>query len=150
MAVVTNVGLAHMEVFGSWEAIVEASAEPVDALPDDGVAILAADDPVVAGYGVRTRARVVTFGRASDADVRAETITVDRDGRASFELRRGDERAHVRLAVPGEHMVPNALAAAAVGAELDVPLETAAAVLAEARITRWRIRRAAHRRGSVS
>ena len=42
-----------MEVFGSWEAIVEASAEPVDALPDDGVAILAADDPVVAGYGVR-------------------------------------------------------------------------------------------------
>ena len=101
VAVVTNVGLAHMEVFGSWEAIVEASAEPVDALPDDGVAILAADDPVVAGYGVRTRARVVTFGRASDADVRAETITVDRDGRASFELRRGDERAHVRLAVPG-------------------------------------------------
>ena len=82
VAVVTNVGLAHMEVFGSWEAIVEASAEPVDALPDDGVAILAADDPVVAGYGVRTRARVVTFGRASDADVRAETITVDRDGRA--------------------------------------------------------------------
>ena len=47
----TNVGLAHMEVFGSWEAIVEASAEPVDALPDDGVAILAADDPVVVGYG---------------------------------------------------------------------------------------------------
>jgi UDP-N-acetylmuramoyl-tripeptide--D-alanyl-D-alanine ligase len=51
VAVVTNVGLAHMEVFGSWEAIVEASAEPVDALPDDGVAILAADDPVVVGYG---------------------------------------------------------------------------------------------------
>ncbi len=139
VAVVTNVGVAHIEVFGSWEAIVEASAEPVDALPDDGVAILAADDPVVAGYGARTRARVVTFGRASDADVRAETVTVDRDGRASFELRRGDERAHVRLAIPGEHMVPNALAAAAVGAELDVPIETAAAALAEARITRWRM-----------
>jgi UDP-N-acetylmuramoyl-tripeptide--D-alanyl-D-alanine ligase len=128
-----------MEVFGSWEAIVEASAEPVDALPDDGVAILAADDPIVAGYGSRTRARVVTFGRAPDADVRAETVTVDRDGRASFELRRGAERARVRLAIPGEHMVPNALAAAAVGAELDVPLETAAAVLAEAHITRWRM-----------
>ena len=47
--VVTNVGVAHMEVFGSWEAIVEASAEPVDALDDDGVAVLNADDPVVAG-----------------------------------------------------------------------------------------------------
>jgi UDP-N-acetylmuramoyl-tripeptide--D-alanyl-D-alanine ligase len=139
VAVVTNVGVAHMEVFGSWEAIVEASAEPIDALPDDGVAILLADDPVVVGFGARTRARVVTFGRAPDADVRAETVTVDRDGRASFELRRGDERAHVRLAVRGEHMVPNALAAAAVGAELDVPIETAAAALAEARVTRWRM-----------
>jgi UDP-N-acetylmuramoyl-tripeptide--D-alanyl-D-alanine ligase len=139
MAVVTNVGVAHLEVFGSWEAIVEASAEPVDALPAEGVAILSADDPVVAGYATRTQARVVTFGRAADADVRAEGVTLDRDGTASFVLRHDDERAHVRLRVAGEHMVANALAATAVGLELDVPLADAAAALADARITRWRM-----------
>ena len=139
MTVVTNVGVAHLEVFGSWEAIVEASAEPVDALPADGVAILSADDPVVAGYAARTEARVVTFGRASDADVRADDVTLDRDGTASFDLRHDDERARVRLRVPGEHMVANALAAAAVGLELEVPLGESALALGEARITRWRM-----------
>jgi len=86
IAVVTNVGVAHLEVFGSWDAIVEASAEPIDALPPDGVAILSADDPVVAAYAGRTPARVVTFGRGAGADVRADEVTVDRDGIADFEL----------------------------------------------------------------
>ncbi len=139
MAVVTNVGVAHLEVFGSWEAIVEASAEPVDALPSHGVAILSVDDPVVAGYAARTQARVVTFGRSADADVRATDVSLDRDGTASFELRHDEERARVRLSVPGEHMVANALAATAVGLELDVSLREAAAALGEARITRWRM-----------
>ena len=49
VVVVTNVGVAHLEIFGSWETIVEASAEPVDALRADGVAVLNADDPVVGG-----------------------------------------------------------------------------------------------------
>ena len=47
--VVTNVGVAHMEIFGSWASIVEASAEPADALDPGGVAILNADDPVARG-----------------------------------------------------------------------------------------------------
>jgi UDP-N-acetylmuramoyl-tripeptide--D-alanyl-D-alanine ligase len=139
IAVVTNVGVAHLEVFGSWDAIVDASAEPVEALPDDGVAVLFADDPVVASYAERSPGRVVTFGRAADADVRAEHIEVERDGTASFAMLSGGERAHVRLSVPGEHMVANALAAAAVGRELDVPLADAAVALAAARITRWRM-----------
>ncbi len=50
IVVVTNVGVAHMEVFGSWEAIVRAAAEPVSAVREDGVAILNADDPVVVGF----------------------------------------------------------------------------------------------------
>jgi len=142
IAVVTNVGLAHLEVFGSWEAIVEASAEPVDALPAEGVAVLSADDPVVASYAERTPARVVMFGRTAEADVRADGVALDRDGTASFDLHHRDARARVRLGVPGEHMVSNALAAAAVGLELEVPLDEAASALAEARITRWRMQTA--------
>ncbi|MGE5226162.1 MAG: UDP-N-acetylmuramoyl-tripeptide--D-alanyl-D-alanine ligase [Planctomycetaceae bacterium] len=139
VVVVTNVGVAHMEVFGSWETIVAASAEPVDALPADGVAILCADDPVVAGFAARTDARVVTFGRAERADVRAVDVVLGRDGAAAFELVAAGERTAVRLAIPGEHMVPNALAAIAVGTTLGVPLAAAAAAVSGAAVSRWRM-----------
>jgi UDP-N-acetylmuramoyl-tripeptide--D-alanyl-D-alanine ligase len=141
VVVVTNVGVAHMEVFGSWASIVEASAEPVEAIDANGIAILNADDPVAAGFAERCAGAVVTFGAApgSAADVRAEAVTLGSDGAASFRLIAGDREVDATLALPGEHMVPNALAAAAVGLQLGVPLEDAAAALASARISRWRM-----------
>jgi UDP-N-acetylmuramoyl-tripeptide--D-alanyl-D-alanine ligase len=139
VAVVTNVGVAHIEVFGSWEAIVEASAEPVVWLRDDGVAVLNADDPVVAGFADRCRAKVVTFGQHASAQVRAELVSVDREGRASLDIVHELDRARVRLPIPGDHMVPNALAAVAVGLEVGVPFEPAVAALADAEMSRWRM-----------
>ncbi len=139
VVVVTNVGVAHIGVFGSWDAIVRASAEPLDALGPDGVAVLNADDPVVAGSVPRTGARIVTFGRSAGAVVRAEDVELGRDGRASFVLRAGGGRERVTLGVPGEHMVANALAAATVGLELGVPIEASAAALGRARISHWRM-----------
>jgi UDP-N-acetylmuramoyl-tripeptide--D-alanyl-D-alanine ligase len=141
VVVVTNVGVAHMEIFGSWASIVEASAEPVEALAANGTAILNADDPVVAGFRERCAGAVVTFGAAagSDADIRAEDVTLGRDGTASFRLITRDRAVDVILALPGEHMVSNALAAAAVGLQLGVPLEDVAGALATARISRWRM-----------
>jgi UDP-N-acetylmuramoyl-tripeptide--D-alanyl-D-alanine ligase len=139
IVVVTNVGVAHLEVFGSWEAIVEASAEPVDAVAPDGWAVLNADDPVVAGFRSRCAGSVMTFAVHAEADVRASGVAIDDDGLASFDLIVGDERASVTLAVPGEHMVPNALAAVAVGCILGVPLEACAAALGTATISHWRM-----------
>jgi UDP-N-acetylmuramoyl-tripeptide--D-alanyl-D-alanine ligase len=139
IAVVTNVGVAHMEIFGSWEAIVEASAEPVEAIGADGVAVLAADDRVVAGYATRTAGRVITFGSVDAADVRSEGIELDADGRASFAIRHGPERADVTLRTPGAHMVANALAAVAAGVALGVPIADAAAALARAEVSPWRM-----------
>jgi UDP-N-acetylmuramoyl-tripeptide--D-alanyl-D-alanine ligase len=139
VVVVTNVGVAHIGVFGSWDAIVRASAEPIDALGPDGVAVLNADDPVVAGSVPRSGARIVTFGRSAGADVHAEDVELGPDGRASFVLRAGGGRERVTLGVPGEHMVANALAAAAVGLELGVPIEACAAALGRARISHWRM-----------
>ncbi|HEX6131108.1 MAG TPA: UDP-N-acetylmuramoyl-tripeptide--D-alanyl-D-alanine ligase [Actinomycetota bacterium] len=139
VAVVTNVGVAHMEVFGSWEKIVEAAAEPVEALDADGVAILNADDPVVAGYAARTRARVVRFGRAADADVRAIDVALDDGGVASWTLVLGDERVPIRLGVPGEHIVSDALAAAAVGGVLGVDPPRVADALGDAALSPWRM-----------
>lgn len=139
VAVVTNVGVAHMEIFGSWEKIVEASAEPVEALGPDDVAVLHVDDPVVAGYAARTAARVVRVGRARDADVRAEGISLGDDGRAAFDVAAAGERARVTLPVPGEHMVGNALAAIAVGTTLGIPLGAGADALGAATLSSWRM-----------
>jgi UDP-N-acetylmuramoyl-tripeptide--D-alanyl-D-alanine ligase len=139
VVVVTNVGVAHLEVFGSWETIVEASAEPVEALDPGGVAVLNADDPVVAGYAGRCAGRVVTFGLGPGTDVRAEHVRLDPEGLASFELVEGDERHPVRLTIPGEHMVSNALAAAAVGGLLGIDLAARAGALGRATVSRWRM-----------
>ncbi|MEA2557850.1 MAG: UDP-N-acetylmuramoyl-tripeptide--D-alanyl-D-alanine ligase [Actinomycetota bacterium] len=139
IVVVTNIGLAHIEIFGSWDAIVEASAEPVEAVGTGGVAILLADDPVVAGYRDRCAGRVVTFGISASADVRATSVSLGADGRARFTAATAGETAEVQLAVAGEHMVSNALAAIAVGRELGVSLVDAAGALADARVSHWRM-----------
>lgn len=139
VVVVTNVGVAHLEVFGSWEAIVRAHAEPVAALEAAGAAILNADDAVARAYAQRTDARVVTFGVDADADVRGGDVALGDDGRATFELHAGRDRERVELAVPGEHMVPNALAAAACGIELGLSAAECAAALKGARISAWRM-----------
>jgi UDP-N-acetylmuramoyl-tripeptide--D-alanyl-D-alanine ligase len=139
VVVVTNVGVAHMEIFGSWASIVEASAEPIDALGSDGLAILNADDPVVIAFGDRCPGRVVTFGTRAHVDVRADDVSLGPDGRASFRLTTDDGEVRMTLAVPGEHMVSNALAAVAVGRELGVELDDAADALARAGVSRWRM-----------
>jgi UDP-N-acetylmuramoyl-tripeptide--D-alanyl-D-alanine ligase len=139
IAVVTNVGVAHIEIFGSWEAIVRASAEPLEALGADGVAVLCADDPVVSAMVPPAGVRVVTFGRSARSDVRAEAVDLDSGGRARFELVHGDERETVELAVPGEHMVSNALAAAACGLVLGLTAAECAAGLKGVPISPWRM-----------
>ncbi|MFN2590139.1 MAG: glutamate ligase domain-containing protein, partial [Actinomycetota bacterium] len=101
-------------------------------------AVLNADDQVVMSYRARTSARVVTYGTTS-GDIRADRVEIDADGRARFDLVSETGRASVALPVPGEHMVPNALAAAAVGISLGIPVDDCAAALAEARISAGRM-----------
>jgi len=140
IGVVTNVGVAHMELFGSADALRRAKKELPEALPPDGTAVLNADDPVVLGYAEDTVAAVVTFGLSNRADVRAESVRLDPGtGRASFDLVAREGRVSVTLPVPGEHMVPNALAAAAVGLRLDVGFEDCAEGLAAATVSSGRM-----------
>jgi UDP-N-acetylmuramoyl-tripeptide--D-alanyl-D-alanine ligase len=78
------------------------------------VAVLNADDPLVAAMATRTNARVVTFGRRAGSVIHADNVTVDASGRASFYLCTPQGQARVQLSVHGGHQVPNALAAPAV------------------------------------
>lgn len=137
--VVTNVGVAHMGIFGSWDAIVRAGAEPVEWLGADGTAILNADDPVARSYADGIDANVITFGVDPGADVRAEDVELGADARATFTLHSAGELEPVALGVPGEHMVSNALAAAAVGRWAGLTLAECAAALKSAGVARWRM-----------
>lgn len=140
IGVVLNVGTAHLGVFGGKEAIAKAKGELVEALPSTGVAVLNADDPLVREMAARTDARVTFFGRSADAAIRAEEVTIDERGRASFLLRTPSGAAHVKLRLYGEHAVDNALAAAAAGYELGLPVATIAQELSESEPrSRWRM-----------
>jgi UDP-N-acetylmuramoyl-tripeptide--D-alanyl-D-alanine ligase len=139
IGVVLNVGSAHLGEFGSAAAIAEAKGELVEALPEDGVAILNADDPAVAAMGIRTRARVVLTGRHPNAHVRAEDVTVDA-GRARFTLVTPGGSAPVVLRLVGEHHVANALAAAAVALEVGGTVAGVAGALSLAEpASKWRM-----------
>jgi UDP-N-acetylmuramoyl-tripeptide--D-alanyl-D-alanine ligase len=140
VGVVLNVGSAHLGEFGSPEAIAEAKGELVEALPEDGTAVLNADDPRVLGMAPRTRARVLTTGLGADADVRAAGVALDESARARFTLLAAGEEHPVALQVVGRHQVANALSAA--GAALAVglgPGTVAAALSAAGSRSRWRM-----------
>ena len=141
IGVVTNVGVAHMELFGSPEILRDAKAELPECLPEDGVAVLNAEDPVVRSFARRTRARrIVKFGNASDAQIRAEAVDIGRgSGLADFDLVTPDGSVRVRLPLPGAHMVSDALAAAAVGWATGVSLEATARGLAGAAMSGGRM-----------
>jgi UDP-N-acetylmuramoyl-tripeptide--D-alanyl-D-alanine ligase len=134
---VLNVGRAHAGEFGSIDAVAKAKGELVEALPAGdagGVAVLNADDPNVAAMAARTRARVVTTSvdPGSDPDFKATGAALDDLGRASFTLHTRAGTAPVTLTLHGGHHVANALAAAAVAAELGMDVQAIADALTAA------------------
>jgi UDP-N-acetylmuramoyl-tripeptide--D-alanyl-D-alanine ligase len=133
VGVVTAVGPAHLETFGSLEGVARGKAELVEALPPGGLAILNADDSIVGSFAGSTDAQVLRFGRHPDADVRAHDVRTDAAGHARFTLVHEDERVNVGLGVIGEHMVTSALGAVSCGIALGLPLEACAAGLEAAR-----------------
>ena len=140
LGVVLCVGSAHAGMFGGRDMIARAKGELPAALPDDGVALLNADDPAVAAMAERTRARVAWFGRSERAEVRAADVALDQLGRPSFTLELPGGRARVALRLHGEHNVYNALAAAALAGELGMSVGEIADALSVAEpLSRWRM-----------
>ena len=130
VGVVLAVHPAHLERAGSIERIAQAKSELPRALPRDGLAVLNADDPRVAAMSEVTAAEVRTFGLHPQADVRADdVVSLGLDG-TEFTLRAPWGDLRVMSATPGRHLVPHALAAAAVAERFAVPLDEVAAALA--------------------
>jgi UDP-N-acetylmuramoyl-tripeptide--D-alanyl-D-alanine ligase len=149
--VVLNVGHAHAGEFGGLDQVAQAKGELVEALPADGVAILNADDPRVLAMAARTAARVVTVGvddRAAQiepAQIRAADVRLDDLGRPSFTLLTPEGPAAITLRLHGAHIVPDAVAAAALARELGLGLaDIADGLCAAVARSRWRME--VHRR----
>ncbi|WP_326661248.1 UDP-N-acetylmuramoyl-tripeptide--D-alanyl-D-alanine ligase [Streptomyces canus] len=139
VAVVLNVGRAHLGEFGSRAAIARAKGELIQGLAPGGTAVLNADDPRVAAMRSLTDGPVVTFGRAEHADLRVTDLTLDRLGRPSFTLRTAGASAPVALSLVGAHQALNASAAAAAGLAAGVPLDVATTASATASLSPWRM-----------
>jgi UDP-N-acetylmuramoyl-tripeptide--D-alanyl-D-alanine ligase len=130
VAIVGNVGTAHIEFFGSSAAIAEAKAEIVDGLQPGGTAILNADDALVSQMRERrSDVSYLTFGIESEAEIRAINISHEDLSATSFVLHtpRGDVSVHLPLL--GKHNVYNALAAAAAGHHFGLSAEQIATQL---------------------
>jgi UDP-N-acetylmuramoyl-tripeptide--D-alanyl-D-alanine ligase len=139
IAVVLNVGQAHLSYFGTRGAITKAKGELVQGLASGGTAVLNADDPAVVAMRSFTDGPVLTFGVAEHADVRVLDLALDRLGRPSFTLRAGDHSVRVELPLVGAHQAHNASAAVAAGLAAGLPFHPAAAALATAALSKWRM-----------
>src|SRR5258707_10075378 len=132
IAVVLNVGQAHLGEFGSREAIAKAKGELVQGLAPGGTAVLNADDPRVVAMRSLTDGPVLTFGRAEHADVRVLDLALDRLGPPPVTMRSAHPPAPIALPLVGAHQALNASAAAAAGLAAGVPLDVTAAAPATA------------------
>ncbi|MET8626426.1 UDP-N-acetylmuramoyl-tripeptide--D-alanyl-D-alanine ligase [Kitasatospora sp. NPDC004669] len=139
IAVVLNVGVAHLGEFGSRAAIARTKGELVQGLVPGGTAVLNADDPRVAAMSALTDGPVLTFGRAAHTDVQVLDLALDRLGRPSCTLRTAAASAHLTLPLVGAHQALNASAATAAALAAGVPLGLATVALTTASLSPWRM-----------
>ena len=136
VAIVTNMDPEHLDHWGTGEAMAEGYRQFVSNIPFYGFAVLCIDHPGVQAMIPKLDRRIVTYGFSPQADVRAEKLLTDRLG-ATFEVTVQDRLSGrsrrlkpFRLPMLGAHNVQNALAAIAVGVEMEVPDDTIRSALA--------------------
>jgi UDP-N-acetylmuramoyl-tripeptide--D-alanyl-D-alanine ligase len=137
VAIITNIGIAHLEFMGTRAAIAHEKGDLAAAVPAGGTVILNRGDEFADAIARRTSARVI-FAGVDRGEVQAREIVQTAEG-AEFTILEGAHRCHAVLPVPGLHMVQNALLAIATGRVFGLSLEECAAGLAAAPITKARL-----------
>jgi UDP-N-acetylmuramate--alanine ligase len=132
IAVVTNLDREHMEAYGSVEHLEQAFVDFANKVPFYGAVVACADDRMLAPLLPRITRRLITYGIERTADLVGQNVTLGAfEARCRVASKAAGELGTMTLRVPGRHNVQNALAAVAVGLELNVPFEQIAAALAE-------------------
>ena len=129
-AVITNIGVAHIEQLGSQEHILEEKLHIQDGMPAEGILFLNGDDPLLASVVPKEGRKRVLYGLGRDCDYRAEDLHLE-EGYPVFTAVHGDRSVRVRLQVMGSHMVSNAMAALAVADTYGLSMEKAALALGQ-------------------
>ena len=137
VAIITNIGVAHIEFMGSREAIAAEKGALAEAVSAQGTVILNADDPFTKSIAARTRAKVLLAGTTAGT-IRASEISQSESG-TDFTILEGAHRCRAQLPVPGLHMVQNALLAVAAGRVFGLSLEDCASGLVAAPLTKARL-----------
>ena len=129
LEIVTNIDLEHVDYYQDIDQIKDAFLAFIDKIPFYGAAILCLDDPHVADILPRIEKRVITYGMSSQANISARAVTVQ--GLTTYFEVLADTTVLGEIALPlaGQHNIYNALAAVAVGTELEIPFATIAAAL---------------------
>jgi UDP-N-acetylmuramoyl-tripeptide--D-alanyl-D-alanine ligase len=136
VAIITNIGVAHIEFMGSREKIAEEKGALAEAVDTEGTVILNADDSFTRSIVARARGKVILAGTAAGT-IQAGEITHSGTG-TDFTILEGAHRCRAQLSVPGLHMVQNALLAVAAGRVFGLSLEDCAAGLVAAPLTKAR------------
>lgn len=153
VALITNVGPAHIEGFGDMDGVSRAKGEIIESLGRDGTAILNADDRYFSSWRRLAGQRpVISFGVSRGADVRATDIcsgVTDNQFVTEFNLHAAGARTAVKMALAGKHNVINALAAAAACLALGIELPQIRQGLERVRPVTGRLQPLLSRQGSI-
>ncbi len=137
VAVITNIDREHMDAYGGFADLQQAFVDFANKVPFYGAVVACADDAELSHVLPRFTRRVVTYGIDGPYDVSAAGVVLEGFGshctvvHRDLHTNRATELGTMALAVPGLHSVRNALAAVAVGLELDVPFTKVASALSE-------------------
>ena len=121
--ILTTIGTAHLESFGSRENIQEGKFELIESLPQDGIGILNADDPYQVSYKLKNKVKIVWIGIDNDADVKASNIKLTSDGTTFDVTFKGDKKKYqFETRLLGKANVYNILAGIALGYNLGISI----------------------------
>jgi UDP-N-acetylmuramoyl-tripeptide--D-alanyl-D-alanine ligase len=121
IAIITNIGLSHIEKLGSRQNILKAKMEILEHLNKDGLVILNGDDKLLYGLKDLLKFRTVYYGMEDGLDYQAYNVNTAGENGTYFEITIGNCDYKVHVPVPGIHNVYNALAAITAGIELKLP-----------------------------
>ena len=137
-AIITNIGVAHIEYMGSRDAIAQEKGTLAEALPPSGTVILNADDDYAAKIAARTKADVLLCGLGENATIRATDLTQEISG-MRFRITAYGRSVDARLPVLGIHMVRNALLAVGAGHAFGMSLEECATGIESVQLSKGRL-----------
>jgi UDP-N-acetylmuramoyl-tripeptide--D-alanyl-D-alanine ligase len=123
IAVITNIGVSHIEKLGSQKGILKAKLEILEALKPGGLVVLNGDDPLLRELNGKLNFRTVYYGMDLEHDYTAKNYESLGELGTRFDIISGNQTYNVAIPVPGIHNVYNALAAIAVGVEMNIPMQ---------------------------